>query len=153
MWLARLCILAIAVFAAAPAQKPANMADAIAKIRVEWTKKLHDKQLDQFVLLYAPDAVFLTPNGGRFTGRRAIRDLTQNAMDTFTSNLTFHSITADDSADLAYDSGEFHETLVKLSDGTTSEGNGNYLMVFKRQKDGNWLIVQQVWTQSLAAHQ
>ena len=53
---------------------------------------------------------------------------------------------ADHSGDLAYDSGEYRESLVKLSDQTKAEVQGNYVMVFKRQPDGTWLIAEQMWT-------
>lgn len=152
MIVCRLLVLALAVVAAAPNQKPSSAADAIAKVRAEWAKDLHDKQPDQFVSLYTADAVFLTPNGQRITGRAAIRTLTKQAMDTFTSDLHFQSMVTESSGDLAYDSGVFHETLTVLSDGSKKEGEGNYLMVFKRQTNGSWLITQQVWTQSTAAH-
>jgi ketosteroid isomerase-like protein len=123
-----------------------TVADDIAKIRSEWAKDLHSKQLDQIVALYAPEAVFLQPNGERVTSRAAIRDLCKKIMDTFTSDISLHSIVTEHSGDLAYDSGDFRESLVKLSDGTTSEVQGNYLMIFKRQSDGTWLIVEQMWT-------
>lgn len=65
---------------------------AIARLRTDWAKDLHNKKLDQIVMLYAPDAVFLPPNGERITGRSDIRELTQKAMDAFTSDLTFQSM-------------------------------------------------------------
>jgi len=150
----RFLFLAVMAFAAVPGlnQQTSNPTDAIANLRAEWAKDLHDKRLDQIVLLYAPDAVFLPPNGERISGRPAIRELTKKAMDTFTSDLTFHSIATEYSGNLAYDSGEYRETLTGLSDGSTSHGEGNYLMVFKRQADGSWLIVQQVWTALAIGH-
>ena len=153
MWLVCLCFFAAMLAPAAPQPKSSGAADAIALVRDEWVKDLHDKQLDRFVMLYTPDAAFLPPNGERISGRPAIRDLTRNVMGIYTSSLVFHSITVEHSGDLAYDSGDFRETLLKLSDGSTSEGKGNYLMVFKRQPDGKWLIAQQVWTESAPAHQ
>lgn len=127
-------------------QATPSPADAIARLRTEWTRDLHDKKLDQIAMLYASDAVFLPPNGERIIGRSSIRDLTKKAMDAFTSDLTFQSLNTEFSGDLAYDSGEYRETLTSATDGSTSHGQGNYLMVFKRQKDGAWVIVQQVWT-------
>lgn len=153
MWLAYLCFLAAVLLPFAPNQKSSSAADAIAQVRAEWVKDLHDKKLDEFAMLYTPDAVFLPPNGERISGRPAIRELTRNVMGIYTSNLVFHSITVEQSGDLAYDSGDFRETLLTISDGSTIEGKGNYLMVFKRQSDGKWLITQQVWTESAPAHQ
>ena len=121
-------------------------ADQIAKLRSDWAKNLHAKKLDEITALYAEDAVFLQPSGERVTGRPAIHDLCKNVMETFTSDITLHSIVSEVSGDLAYDSGDFHETLVKLSDDTKADVQGNYLMIFKRQHNGSWLILEQVWT-------
>ena len=151
MFILRLLVITVLAAVAAPAanQEAASpAADSIASLRATWTKDLHDKRLDHIVLLYAPDAVFLPPNGQRITGRDAIRALTKTAMDTFTSDLTFQSINFDSSGELAYDSGEFRETLTSMKDGSVSHGAGNYILVCKRQPDGNWLIVLQAWIAS-----
>jgi uncharacterized protein (TIGR02246 family) len=132
------------------AKKPVaadNVANELAKIRADWAKALYSKQLDQIVMLYAPDAVFIS-YGDRFAGRSAIRDLCKNAMATYTSNMTLHSIVTGHSGDLAYDSGDYREAVTTISDGTTKNLSGNYLMVFQRQADGHWLILEQVWTEA-----
>jgi uncharacterized protein (TIGR02246 family) len=134
----------------ANASAAANDVDAeMAKMRVDWPKALYSKQLDQIAMLYAPDAVFISA-GDRFTGRPAIRELCKNAMATNTSNMTLHSIVTGHSGDLAYDSGDYRETVTTISDGITKNLSGNYLMVFQRQADGHWLILEQVWTEAAA---
>ncbi len=155
MFLLRLMVLSALAFAAVPApvQESPSPEDALARLRADWAKDLHDKKLDQITALYAPDAVFLPPNGARISGRGEIREVTRKAMESFTSDLTFQSMSSGFSGDLAYDSGEYRETLTSLTDGSTSHGQGNYLMVMKRQPDGNWLIVQQAWTASAFGNQ
>jgi uncharacterized protein (TIGR02246 family) len=129
------------------ASKPAAGSSADAgKIPAQWAKTLQAKQIDQLAALYTPDAVFLKPSGERITGLPAIRDLCKKIMDTFSSEFTFHSLASDVSGNLAYDSGEYTESLVKISDKTKAEVQGNYLMIFKRQPDGNWRIAHQMWT-------
>src|SRR6266704_759201 len=108
----------------------------MAKIRVDWPKALYSKQLDPIAMMYAPDAVFISA-GDRFTGRPAIRELCKNAMATYTSNMSLHSIVTGNSGDLAYDSGDYRETVTTLSDGVTKNLSGNYLMVFQRQPNGH----------------
>jgi len=125
-----------------------NNADAFAKLRGEWATALHSKQLDQLVLLYAPDASFQTESGARFTGRPAIRELCQHAMNTFTSDIQMHSVAQEQSGNLGYDSGDYSETLIANTGGARTEVKGTYLMVLKRQSDGRWLIQQQMWTDS-----
>jgi ketosteroid isomerase-like protein len=132
--------------ASAPNSAASVVADDLAKLRGQWAQELHDKQLDQIIALYAADAAFLAPSGGRFTGQPAIRGLFKTIMDTVTSNITFHSIVTESSGDLAFDSGDYSETLVPTKSGPDQHYKGDYLIVLRRQKDGKWLIVQQVWT-------
>jgi uncharacterized protein (TIGR02246 family) len=126
--------------------KSAAATDDISKIAPRWAKTLQAKQVDQIAAFYTEDAVFLKPSGERITGRPAIRDLCKKMTDTFSSDFTFHSLTSDVSGNIAYDSGEYKESLVKISDNTKADAQGNYLMIFKRQPDGTWLIAQQMWT-------
>ena len=50
------------------------------------------------------------------------------------------------SGDLAYDSGTFRETLITRATGKRQESTGSYVTVYRRNKEGGWLIVEQVWT-------
>lgn len=126
--------------------KQGSASDEIGKIPTLWAKTLQAKQIDQLAALYTSDAVFLKPSGERITGRHAVRELCQKIMDTFSSDFTFHSLSSDISGNIAYDSGEYTESLVKVSDQTKANVQGNYLMIFKRQPNGTWLIAQQMWT-------
>jgi uncharacterized protein (TIGR02246 family) len=137
-------VLTTLLLQATPARPP--VAEEIAKLREQWAQQLHNKQLDPILTLYAPDAVFLSPGSSRVTGQTEIRALFKNVMATFTSNITLHSIHTESSGDLAYDSGEFRETLVPTSGGPSQESQGNYVMILKRQPDGKWRIVQHIWT-------
>jgi ketosteroid isomerase-like protein len=118
----------------------------VAHIRDQWAQFLNAKQLGPFMTLYAPDAVFLQPTGERINGVLSIRALTQKTWNTFTPNITMHGVTTKVSCDMAYDEGDFHETLTSISSGAKQQTQGAYLMVFKRDNHGRWLIVEQVWT-------
>jgi uncharacterized protein (TIGR02246 family) len=128
------------------AENSSATADAIRKIREDWAKRLHEKQLESLVDLYAPDGVFLIPSGERFTGRDAIRELCRNTMAIMISDITMRSIASESSGSLAYDTGQFEETLIRVSDGKKFDSHGSYLMVLKKQPDGRWLIAQQMWS-------
>ena len=43
-------------------------------------------------------------------------------------------------------SGDFQETLTNTATGAKIASKGSYIIIFKRQSDGNWQIVQQVFT-------
>jgi ketosteroid isomerase-like protein len=118
----------------------------LARNREEWVQYLHTKQLEPILKFYAPDAAFLQPNGDRITGSAALRSLFQNIMASFTSDLTLHSRNLEASGDLAYDSGDFEELLTNVATGAKIASKGSYVVIYKRQSDGSWKIVQHVWT-------
>jgi len=136
----------LALFFSSSAITQTSTSATVAKIRETWIKDLRTKQLEPILKFYAPDAVFLQPAGERITGSAAIRTLFQTIMAAFNSDLTLHSQNLEASGDLAYDSGDFQETLTNTATGAKIASNGSYIIIFKRQPDGNWQIVQQVFT-------
>jgi ketosteroid isomerase-like protein len=118
----------------------------LAESRDAWVRDLHDKQLEPILKFYAPDAAFLQPSGDRITGATALRNLFHNIMATFDSSLTLRSLKLETSGDLAYDSGEFVETLTNIATGAKISSKGSYIIIYKRQASGAWQIVQHVWT-------
>src|SRR6267378_3027239 len=79
-------------------------------------------------------------------GTAALRTLFQTIMATFNSDLTLHSQNLETSGDLAYDSGDFQETLTTIATGAKITAKGSYIIIFKRQPNGSWQIVQHAWT-------
>jgi ketosteroid isomerase-like protein len=114
--------------------------------REAWVQDLRPKQLESILKFYAPDAVFLQPTGERITGSAALRTLFQTIMATFNCDLTLHSHNLETSGDLAYDSGDFEESLTTIATGAKITPKGSYIFIFKRQPNSSWQIVQQVWT-------
>ncbi len=133
-------------FSPTAAAPQASTIVTLARIREAWVQDLRNKQLEPTLKFYAPDAVFLQPNGERITGSAALRNLFQTIMATFHSDLTLHSQNLETSGDLAYDSGDFQETLTTIATGAKITSKGSYIIIFKRQPNGSWQIVQQVFT-------
>jgi ketosteroid isomerase-like protein len=144
-FLAFVTILAPA-FSATGAAPQASTLAALAKMRDAWVQDLRTKQLEPILKFYAPDSAFLLPSGDRIAGSAALRTLFQNIMATFNSDLTLNSQTLDASGDLAYDSGDFVETLTTIATGAKVNSKGSYIMIYKRQTSGSWQIIQQVFT-------
>jgi len=134
----------------APAEKKESgrsaTATELASVCKQWAVYWRQKELGKVLALYAPDAVFLTGTGERFSGRPAIRALFKTAMAGHTSDLTPRSLVTEVSGNLAYDSGDYFETITPSSGITKTELKGNYVIVFKRQRNGRWLIMEHVWT-------
>jgi uncharacterized protein (TIGR02246 family) len=118
----------------------------IAGIKDRLAEAVHSKRLDDLVLLFAPDATFLVSTTGRVNGRAAIRQLFEKVTASFTSSIVMKSVRIEKSGDLAYDSGDFEETITSMSDGQQRSIKGSYLLIFKRRRGGQWLIVEQIMT-------
>jgi len=140
-------------------QRPPIPADPI-EITQQWARAWNAKQLDATLDLYAPDAAFFTAEGGRYTGQPALRTLFQQGLDSADPSITLHTLSSSVSTELAFDSGEFTEILTftgkaqPLVDagsktpvaGTKLTAKGYYLIVFRRQPDGQWRIAQHMWS-------
>jgi ketosteroid isomerase-like protein len=132
----------------APAAQAARLSPAalqVAAVRDRWVQYLNAKQIAPLMMLYAPDAVFLQPTGARINGAPSIRAMTQKIWASLSPNITMHGVTTKVSCDMAYDEGDFHEVLTSNS-GAKQQTQGQYLMIFKRDNHGRWLIVEQMWT-------
>jgi uncharacterized protein (TIGR02246 family) len=134
---------ALALLACIP---PHAHADAIADLRQAWCDDLKLKNIDASMRLYADDAVFFNPGGDHVDGKAAIRALFAGMTQAFDSDIRLLSRSTAISGPLAYDSGEFQETMTRRADGRSQPLNGSYLMVLRRGKDGHWRIIQQMWT-------
>jgi ketosteroid isomerase-like protein len=145
-FLAFATILAPAFSPTATTAAQASTIVTLAKIREAWVQDLRTKQLEPILKFYSPDAVFLQPTGERITGSAALRTLFQTVMATFHSDLTLHNQNLEISCDLAYDSGDFQETLTTIATGAKITDKGSYIIIFKHEPNGSWQIVQHVWT-------
>jgi uncharacterized protein (TIGR02246 family) len=122
----------------APAQVPSSPQSFVA-VRDAWIKDWKSRDLDDLRKLYAPDAVFLPALGTEIRGRDAIGHYLKQIIDSSPGDLFAGSDGFDQvSAEVAYDSG----AIVYWIKGTVAPIKGSYLMVFKRDSDGNWQIVR-----------
>jgi uncharacterized protein (TIGR02246 family) len=118
----------------------------VAKTRDNWLAAFKSKDVGAVVGFYAPNAAFLQPSGDRIAGIEAIRDLYQKVVSTFDTDLELKSRNLEVSKDLAYDSGEYDETLTNRATGQKQHFRGQYVMIFRLGSDGHWKIIQHAWT-------
>jgi|SRR5579863_754889 len=132
------------VFAHARKSASTDAVEQIVTLKGQLAAALHSKRLEDIPPLFALDGSFLSRTTGRVTGREAIRGLFEGVMKSYSSDITLTSLHMERSKDLAFDSGDFDETVTSISDGKQYQVQGSYLMVFKHQRDGGWLILEQV---------
>jgi ketosteroid isomerase-like protein len=118
----------------------------IAEVRDSWLAAFKSKNVGAAVGFYASDAAFLQPSGDRIEGIEAIRELYQKIVSTFDTDLVLRNRSLEVSANLAYDSGEYEETLTNSATGQKQHFRGQYVMIFRLSSDGHWKIIQHGWT-------
>jgi uncharacterized protein (TIGR02246 family) len=139
------CSVALAAGpAGARSHAPSDPPKEVAVVRERLVSAVRSKRLDDLAQLYAPDGIFLARTTGRVSGRAAIRGLFEKVLGAFTSDITMTSVRVERSGNLAFDSGDFEETVTSTSDATKKYSvKGSYLLVLKRER-GSWLIVEQM---------
>jgi len=112
-----------------------------------WAAAWSAKNLGAVMALYAPNAEFMSGSSESWVGVAAIRKNFAGVLAQYSAALYLHSARSGASGDLAYDSGVYDETITAVKGGTVIHPRGNYLFVFQRQKNGDWKILEQTWTQ------
>jgi ketosteroid isomerase-like protein len=106
---------------------------AIKRIRDTWVQEFNAGHADKLADLYAPEAVLMRRNGS-LHNRESIQAELQRSITIRAHNYVVHSLFAEGSGDLGYDTGVYNEDLPHHT------AEGNYLMVIKRI-EGEWKIV------------
>jgi uncharacterized protein (TIGR02246 family) len=127
----------------------AETSEKVPDIGALWATDWSAKKLNQVMSLYTSDAVFFATDGGRFAGVSNIRDFFKKTLATNAPTIHTRRVATEQSGKLAYESGEYRETIV--SGGHSNDFEGHYLLVLRNQ-NGRWLIVAQMWTGGPAHH-
>ncbi len=136
---------------AAPA--PAETVETIIrKLTALFVSAVNNKDLETMVGLYAPDAVVLPPNNPAVEGTTAIRDLFKSMLDAGFSDIAAETTRIEHSGDLAVEVGRY--TLqVPQKEGGKKEDRGKYAGTWRRQPNGEFRLVVDIWNSDLALAQ
>ena len=100
-------------------------------------------------LLYTENASLMPPNAGIVEGRAAIRAW----LDAFPpmSEFSLTPVDIDGRGDLAYVRGTYAMTLVGPDGHEVGKDHGKYIEIRRRQTDGKWLMVVDIFNSDLPA--
>ena len=149
------CLLLLSLATACQTQATSNtQADeaALRKLDDEWSRAAGARDVEKTISYYSDDAVVMPPNIPTLTGKEAIRTLWKSMLDSpaFTGGWKASKVEVARSGDLAYVSGtyEFNE---KDDNGKPMTDKGKFLEVWKKQPDGNWKCVADMFSSDLPA--
>ena len=150
-----LCLLLLSLSTACqtqPADTQAADEAALRKINEEWSKAVGARDVDKTVSYYSDDAVLMPPNIPTLTGREPIRTLWKSMLESpsFNGGWTATKVEVARSGDLAYVSGNY-EFKEQDDRGNPITDKGKHLEVWKKQADGSWKCVADMYNSDLPA--
>ncbi len=118
----------------------------------EWSRAAAAKDLDRTVSYYADDAIVLPPNAPLAAGQEAFRREWNGMFAAFSGTLHWEPTKVEVSrgGDLAYIVGTYEGTL-SSPNRNPAKDRGKYLEVWKKQPDGKWKCVADMFSSDLPA--
>src|SRR5438132_2347079 len=125
---------------------------ALRDLDARWSAAAGAKDVDKTVSYYSEDAIVMPPNAASATTREAIRSAWTEMLTTPGAAISWkaNKVEVAKAGDLAYVSGTYEETMTDAS-GKPVKDRGKYVEIFKKQADGTWKVVADIWNSDLAA--
>ena len=106
---------------------------------------------DGIAEVYAEDGSLLAPNLPPQKGRDAVRAFWGGFLDAYTVRFEVASDTIEGRGDLAYNQGHYRFTAVPKAKGVPGIADeGKFLEILKKQRDGSWKYVLDMYSSNLA---
>ena len=103
--------------------------------------------LDGVIAVYAEDASLLPPNAPPQKGRDAIRKFWGGLLGAYSTRFELTSETVEGRGDLAYNVGQYRLSATPKTKGPPPiEEEGKFVEVLKRQPDGSWKYVVDMYS-------
>ena len=106
---------------------------------------------DGIAEVYAEDGSLLAPNLPPQKGRDAVRAFWGGFLDAYTVRFEVASDTIEGRGDLAYNQGHYRFTAVPKAKGVPGIADeGKFLEILKKQRDGSWKYIIDMYSSNLA---
>jgi uncharacterized protein (TIGR02246 family) len=138
--------------AAAPAGLSAEDEKAVRAADEAWAKAASAGDAAALTAFYAADAVLMPPGSPAVRGTDEIGKFFSGMTSAFSSPFELKTAAVEGRGDLALSTGEYTVTLTPRKKGAkplpTEEGK--YLGVMKKQPDGSWKLIYDIWNTNAA---
>ncbi len=121
----------------------------IRQLTQDWAVACNNKQLDDMLAFYATDALVLRPNVPPVRGTAAIREFFFSALEAGLGDVEMQTLRVELFGDVAYETGRCN-MLVPVAMGKRREERGKYVIIFAKQKTGEWQAIVDSWSSDLS---
>ena len=125
-------------------------ADAIRTADQQWMAAYAAKDVDKSAAFMAPDGAIYAPNAPAAQGLEAVKSMTAEMFKLPDVKLSWTPtlVEAAKSGDLGFSSGTY-EFSFKDPSGKTVSDKGKYVTVWKKQADGSWKVVRDIFNSDM----
>lgn len=140
-----LAVMSCAKAPETPAHDPAADKAAVDAVRNHEQAALNAGNIDSVLLVYADDVEMMAPGAPAARGVAAVRELSNAMLADATPSVNYTSSSVEIAGDIAIDRYTGTFTLTPKSGGAATIETIKGLHVLRRQADGSWKIIQDVW--------
>jgi uncharacterized protein (TIGR02246 family) len=133
-----------------PASTQAADEAAVRQADENWSKAAQSKKVDDWVAFYSDDAVLLPPNEQKASGKEGVRKEigTLLALPGLSVSWAPQKVEVARSGDLAYTQGVYELTTTDAHGKSTTD-HGKTVEIWKKQADGSWKCIVDMWSSNL----
>ena len=114
----------------------------------DWAAACNNKQIEDVLEFYAADALVMRPNVPPVRGAAAIREFFVAALEAGLGDVEMDAVRVELLGDVAYQAGRC-KMLVPVVMGKRREERGKYVIIFAKDKAGQWKAVVDSWSTDL----
>ena len=108
----------------------------------------NNKQVQKLVELHTINATVMPPNSKMVKGREEIMKKLNNDVQIGEQDIKFETLELIVANDLAYETG-LYNLNVKPKKGEPFNDKGKYIVIWKKDSDGQWLMEIDIWNSDL----
>jgi len=129
---------------AASAETAAADTDAVKKVEADLLAAIAAKDLAGATAAYADDAVMAIPFEQPYRGKDAIKGSYEKFFKDPAGKFVATQESAVVSGDMAYTQGTYTVSYTNSETKQAESGQGYYVVVYRKQSDGSWKVVQDI---------
>jgi ketosteroid isomerase-like protein len=135
---------------AASAADTKAIEQALRDLDAQWSAAAGAKNLDKTISFYSQDAIVLPTNAPAATTKDAIRNTWKDLLASPGLAISWKTTKVEvaRSGDIAYTTGTYELTMNDASVKPIND-RGKYVEVWKKQTDGKWKVVADIWNSDL----
>lgn len=144
-----LLFLLVAGTGCASAVNPEDVRARILQLDAEWSEAARTRDVDRIVSYWSDDATVLPPGGPVVMGKAAIREFVAKSFENPSFRISWKTtdVVVSAGGDFAYGIGT-NRVSFSAPDGTPVAVDGKAVTVWRREKDGSWKCVVDIWNET-----